>query len=171
MIMNEKRMQECFVKLLGYILDQNTTEEELFGILHDKAGFKLEELHEYGINRADRLYKQKVPRDLLSTKVGRCYQVYRQKWEQMTQGQLIDAHNELYAVSVVYPWLCQGVPEDQARWLLRFKNPLMVVSDYWLQVNDAKTFDFQDDLHALIEKLKDVGDADIMYEQEDVTLL
>ena len=54
--------------------------------------------------------------------------------------------------------------EEDMEYLLRFKNPLQVVSDYWLAGIDFKNMTIGNDFEKIIFDLRDTGDAEGDYE-------
>ena len=86
----------------------------------------------------------------------------------MTPEQILDEIDEIHAVSVVYRVITRsGVSEDDTRWLVRFRNPLAVVSDAWQYANDMDSIICEERLDYLITELRDRGDAEEDYAMDD----
>ena len=76
--------------------------------------------------------------------------------------------DEVYAVTAVYRIITRsGVSEDDARWLVRFRNPLIVISDAWQLSNDIDSCICEERLDTLITELRDRGNAEEDYVMED----
>ena len=104
----------------------------------------------------------------LMEKIEQCYRKYESKWRKMTPGQLIQFCEEVYAVSLTYEVLTlEGVPHDAVEWLLRFKDPLQVISDAWRDANDMDTVIREAQFDSLINDLNDKRAAEFEYEMED----
>ena len=62
--------------------------------------------------------------------------------------------------------LPQQISDEQAEYLLQFKNPLEVVSDGWLSENGSDVSVIDEALDHVLWRLIDTGDAEEMYEME-----
>lgn len=104
-------------------------------------------------------------KDLLKQKIEANYAEYKERWLQMSPAQLIDGCGEVKAVTHMAKVLPDSVSDDEAEYLLRFKNSLEVVSDVW---DDYTGFDsvIDEELHHVLWDLMDKGDAEVDYEME-----
>ncbi len=62
--------------------------------------------------------------------------------------------------------LPSAVSDEDALYLLRFKNPLEVVSDEWIRRNGMESLVVDDEMSHLLWTLQDHGDAEQFYEME-----
>ena len=108
------------------------------------------------------------PHVQLMDKIERCYEEYEAKWLRMTPKQLLFFCEEVYAVTLTHEILALGgVPNDAAGWLLRFKDPLQVISDAWRYANDLDSCMCESRFDALIDEWLDKRDAEEEYTLED----
>ena len=77
-------------------------------------------------SRAVALLKEKLESNLRD---------YRNDWLTLSKEELIDRAEEVYSVCVIAAFLPKTVSEEQAEYLLQFRNPLEVVNDEWLGRN------------------------------------
>ncbi len=62
--------------------------------------------------------------------------------------------------------LPSAVSDEEALYLLRFKNPLEVVSNEWIGRNGMDSLVVDDEINHLLWALQDRGDAEQFYELE-----
>lgn len=84
----------------------------------------------------------------------------------MTPTELIARCEELEAVTRMAQELPSAVSDEDAEYLLRFKNPLEVVSDEWISRNGIDALIVDDEMSHLLWSLQDRGDAEQSYEIE-----
>ena len=113
--------------------------------------------------RKDQLYNA---RTLLKLKVSANFDEYKARWLQMSPAELIDRCEELEAVTRMAKELPSAVSEEEAEYLLRFKNPLEVVSDEWISRNGIDSLIVDDEMTHMLWCLMDHGDAEEAYEME-----
>lgn len=106
-------------------------------------------------------------RTKLKQKVADNYASFREEWLKLSPAELIDRCEELEAVTRMAETLPSAVSEEDAEYLLRFKNPLDVVSDAWISRNGIDTLIVDDEMSHLLWSLRDRGDAEDYYETED----
>lgn len=99
-------------------------------------------------------------------KINRCLLEYREGWQQLDKEELIRQAEEIAAVQQMAKKLPEQASEDQMAYLLRFKNPLEVVTDSWLDINGSDAVIIDDDLDHILWKIEDTGDEESMYEME-----
>lgn len=62
--------------------------------------------------------------------------------------------------------LPSDVSDEEALYLLRFKNPLEVVSDEWISRNGMDSLAVDDEISHLLWEMQDRGDVEQLYEME-----
>lgn len=72
------------------------------------------------------------------------YRSYLQQLQNRPAADLIEQAAEIAAVKLVYDELMGGCNPDYAEYLLRFKNPLQLVSDQWLTEQNVSHADEMD---------------------------
>ena len=82
----------------------------------------------------------------------------------MGPAELIDICDEVEAVTRMYKELSDFNHEEEAEYLLRFQNPLEVVSDEWLDRNGMDSLVIDDEMRHLLWTLQDQGSAEEVYE-------
>ena len=102
----------------------------------------------------------------LKLKVKDNYTEYREQWLKLTPAELIDRCEELEAVTRMAEHLPDSGSEDDAEYLLRFKNPLEVVSDEWISRNGIDSLIVDDEMSHLLWSLQEHGDAEQCFEME-----
>lgn len=105
-------------------------------------------------------------RALLKQKVSENYAAYKEKWLQMQPEELIERCEELEAVTRMAEVLPSASSEEYAEYLLRFKNPLEVVSDEWISRNGIDALIVDDEMSHILWRIMDYGDAESIYELE-----
>ena len=86
----------------------------------------------------------------LKDKLESGYADYKAKWLQMTPAELIDSAEELEAVTRMAKDLPTSISEDDAEFLLRFKNPLEVISDAWVSDNGIDSLIIDEEIGHII---------------------
>ena len=162
------RRHKLLNEMIGYIAEVIDQDEELYNILHGTFGMTNAEIRECGIDYLDDYFQAETDQDRIMQKVEHCYQRCRRKWSKMTPEQILDEIDEIHAVNTVYRILTrQGVTGDGAGWLVRFRNPLIVISDAWQLSNDIDSCICEERLDALITELRDRGNVEEDYVMED----
>ena len=105
-------------------------------------------------------------RTRLKQKVADNYTSFREEWLKLSPAELIDRCEELEAVTRMAQTLPSAVSEEDAEYLLRFKNPLEVVSDAWISRNGIDALIVDDEMSHLLWSLQDRGDAEQCFEME-----
>ena len=103
----------------------------------------------------------------LKLKVRDNYAKFKEAWLKLSPAELIDRCEELEAVTRMAEALPSAVSEENAEYLLHFKNPLEVVSDAWISRNGIDALIVDDEMSHLLWSLRDRGDAEDYYETED----
>ena len=82
------------------------------------------------------------------------YRSYLQQLQNRPASELIEQAAEIAAVKLVYDELMGGCNPDYADYLLRFKNPLQLVSDQWL---DEQNVSHADEMDHVLWSITDKG--------------
>lgn len=99
-------------------------------------------------------------------KINRCFLEYREGWMQLDKEELIGQAEKIAAIQQIAKKLPEQTSEEQMAYLLRFKNPLEVVTDSWLDINGSDAVIIDDDLEYILWKIEDTGDEESIYEME-----
>ena len=92
---------------------------------------------------------------------------YRNDWLTLPKEELIERAEEIYSVSVIAAFLPKTVSEEQAEYLLQFRNPLDVVNDEWLGRNSFdEMIEYGDHLRDAVSYIVDSGYAEECYDLE-----
>ena len=73
----------------------------------------------------------------LKDRIERNLETFRSEWLSMSPTDLIGSCQMLDAVTRVAKAIPQLITEEDAEYLLRFKNPLQVIADEWYMLNDT----------------------------------
>ena len=101
----------------------------------------------------------------LKEKLQTCFDRYKAGWLQKRPEVLIEEAEEIASVQRMFRELPDAVTEEDAEYLLRFKNPLEVVSDSWQSMNGSGTV-VDDDMSYILWDLRDKQSAEVDYELE-----
>ena len=104
-------------------------------------------------------------RSLLKQKVEDCYKEFYASWLMKQPIDLIERAEEIASIQRMAEEFPSAVTEEDAEYLLRFKNPLEVVSDRWQSMNGSGTV-VDDDMSHILWELRDRRDAERDYEME-----
>lgn len=104
------------------------------------------------------------PRDELRKKVSAAFEVYLSDWKKMSPTELIGSAEEVYTVTQMAGLLCDVIPEKDAAYLLRFKNPLEVVSDHWRAKEIMKSGLIAEEMRLMVWHIRHRSDAETDYE-------
>lgn len=102
----------------------------------------------------------------LKQKIAENYASFREGWLKLSPAELIDRCEELEAVTRMAEQLPDAASEENAEYLLRFKNPLEVVSDEWISRNGIDSLIVDDEMSHLLWSLQENGDAEDVYDLE-----
>lgn len=87
------------------------------------------------------------------------YRSYLQQFQNRPTSELIEQAAEIAAIKLVYDELMGGCNPDYADYLLRFENPLQLVSDQWLvEQNVSHTDEMDHVLWSITDKGLGEGD-------------
>ena len=164
--MTQERKDQLFDEMLGWIGETVKGSKDLYGLLHDHFGMSQEELHECCIESLDEFFPSDA-RSRLKAKVMENYDAFKVKWLKMEPIELIGICDQMESVTRMMKELPSSVSEEQAEYLLRFKNPLEVVSDEWLSRNGMDSLIIDDEMTDILWNLTDRHEAEDYYEMEN----
>lgn len=164
--MTEERKKQLYDEMFSWICEHIRNDEDLFITLHKHFGMTKEELHDHCIESLDSFFPADNARTLLKQKVNANFAEYKEKWLQMQPSELISRCEELEAVTRMAETLPAAASEEDAEYLLRFKNPLAVVSDEWISRNGIDALIVDDEMTHIFWRISDAGDAELNYEME-----
>ena len=106
----------------------------------------------------------------LSEKLETSYITLMREWLKLEPLQLIEKVEEIAATKLVYEELKNGgYSADSLEYLLRFKNPLEVVRDKWIEENGSEMV-HDDDMTHVLWSIADKRDAEQGYELDEAYL-
>lgn len=113
--------------------------------------------------------KKEIEKEL-SEKLEASYITLMREWLKLEPLQLIEKAEEIAATKLVYEELKDGgYDPEHLEYLLRFKNPLEVVCDKWIEENSSEMVHDEDMDHALWS-IADKQGADQDYELDEACL-
>lgn len=163
--MTQERKDQLFDVMLGWIGETVKSSEGLYDLLHNHFEMTQEELHDCCIESLDEFFPSDA-RTRLKQKVMANYDEFKAKWLHMEPVELIGICDEMESVTRMMKELPFAVSEEAAEYLLRFKNPLEVVSSEWLSQNGIDANIDQEMSHVLWQ-LTDRREAEEYFELED----
>lgn len=164
--MTQERKDELYDQMIAWICEHIKNDEDLFLTLNGHFGMTKEELHDHCIDSLDSFFPAVSARTLLKQKVNANYAEYKEKWLQMQPSELIQRCDEIEAVTRMAQTLPAAASEEEAGYLLRFKNPLEVISDEWLSRNGMEALIVDDEMTHILWHIFDTRDAESDYEME-----
>lgn len=164
--MTQERKDQLYDQMIAWICEHIPGDEDLFRTLYGHFGMTKDELHEHCIESLDGFFPEESARSQLKQKVNANFAEYKERWLKMSPSELIDRCEELEAVTRMAQELPSAVSDEDAEYLLQFKNPLEVVSDEWISRNGIDSLIVDDEMSHLLWSLQDRGDAEQCYEME-----
>jgi len=165
--MTQSQKDAFYDKLFAMILNELKEDEEFLKyVLNNHFGMTKKEVFEAYPNTKNLIVSDSSPRSLLKQKVNANFEEYKDRWLRMSPAELIERCEELEAVTRMAQELPSAVSDEDAGYLLQFKNPLEVVSDEWISRNGIDSLIVDDEMSHLLWSLKDRGDAEQAYEME-----
>lgn len=168
--MTQERKDQLYDLMIAWICEHIPNDEDLFLTLHDCFGMTKGELHEHCIESLDAYFPDDSPRTRLKQKVMENYEAFKVKWLQMEPADLIEQCEQLEGVTRMMQELPSAVSDEDAEYLLQFKNPLEVVSDLWIDRNGMDSLVVDDEMGHLLYSLREGGEAEQFYEMEPESL-
>ena len=101
-----------------------------------------------------------------SEKIAECHQNYKAQWKALDSDELIDRAEEIAAVQRLATAIPEVVNTSQMEYLMKFKNPLEIVVEYWLNDSAYNSPLLGEEIESVIYQIVDKGDADSIYEME-----
>jgi hypothetical protein len=106
----------------------------------------------------------------LSEKLETNYVTLMREWLKLEPLQIIEKAEEITATKLVFEELKHGgYSADSLEYLLRFKNPLEVVRDKWIEENGSEMV-HDDDMTHVLWSIADKRDAEQDYELDEAYL-
>ena len=102
------------------------------------------------------------PEAALKQKIASCYDAFVEGWLRLSPAELIRKAEEIASIQRMRDELPSAVTEEDAAYMLRFKNPLEVVSDSWQEMNGSGSVVDEEMRHILWE-LRDKQNAEQEY--------
>ncbi len=99
-------------------------------------------------------------------KIAECHQCYKDQWKEMVSDELIDRAEEIAAVQRLASAIPEVVNDSEIEYLMKFKNPLEIVVEYWLNDSAYNSPLLGEEIESVIYQIVDKGDADTIYEIE-----
>ena len=169
--MTQSQKDAFYDKMFAMIVNELKEDEEFMKyVLNSHFGMTKKEVFEAYPNIKNLIVSDSSPRSLLKQKVKANFAEYKERWLKMSPSDLIDQYEELDAVSRMASVLPCAATDGDAEYLLRFKNPLEVVSDEWINKNGTEallnSLVVDDEMSHLLWSLQDRGDAEQDYEME-----
>ena len=165
--MTQSQKDAFYDKLFAMIVNELKEDEDFLKyVLDNHFGMTKKEVFEAYPNTKNLIVSDSSPRSLLKQKVNANFADYKEQWLKMSPAELIERCEELEAVTRMAKELPSAVSEEDAEYLLRFKNPLEVVSDEWISRNGIDSLIVDDEMSHLLWSLQDSGDAEQTYEME-----
>lgn len=98
---------------------------------------------------------------ILKEKLEECHSKLSEKWHEMSKDELIRQAAEIASVNSVYAELNDLVSEEEAAELLKYEDPLSVVSDLFAMGEADDSSEFSNDYRRIINKLTGLTEVDI----------
>ena len=160
--MTQERKDELYDQMIAWICEQHG-DEELFQLLCGQFGMSKEELHDHCIESLDSFFPEGSPRERLAMRVADNFQEYQERWMQMEPWELIECCEVLASVTRMAEELPERVNEEEARFLLRFQDPLKLVCDVWINKNGTHARVSEEAMTNLLRSLRDHGVDENVY--------
>ena len=107
---------------------------------------------------------EKQLRESFTQKVKACYAEYLAAWRKLQPQELIERAGEIHTIQQLADDLPESISAEDMAYLVRFKNPLEVVSDAWC---DSVSYSLDDEeLDHVLWELRDRSNAEGDYEME-----
>lgn len=161
--MTQERKDELLRSALGLIGTHLDEDENVARALSRHLGMTAEEMAECGVVTADSA--EESARERLERKVRDCLENAQKEWLALSPNELIGRAEEIASVQWMAKELPSAVSEEDAAYLLRFKDPLQVVSDCWIAENGSDTV-IDEELRHVLWSITDRQDMESEYELE-----
>ena len=101
---------------------------------------------------------------MLKQKLDDCYASHKAEWLMMSPTELIEHGEEISTETWLTNVLPDAISDADARYLIRFKDPLEVMRDAWLLDNGHELVSSDLTLQQIVWDIADRGYADVDYE-------
>ena len=105
-------------------------------------------------------------RKAFEKKVDSCFEQYKAEWLSMNSAELIVNCEQISSIIRTAAVLPEIVSDEEAAYLMRFKNPIAVISDMWIEQNLADTPPDEAQLSAIVSRAVSERNAEAEYELE-----
>ena len=161
--MTEERKDEILtaaLKLIGTHLDED---ENVVRALERHLGMTTEEMRECGIEAVD-VPVQDV-RARFENKIRKCLSLHEEAWRKLTPDALVEQAEAIASFQFMARRSVQLAGEEEMAYLLRFKDPLNVLTNY---LNDQIGMNPAEDetVRSILWEITDKQDAEQIYEME-----
>ncbi|MBR5948688.1 MAG: hypothetical protein IKZ82_08620 [Clostridia bacterium] len=113
---------------------------------------------------------EETPRERLKRKIGINFEEYKAGWMKMSSSELIEDCESIQAITCMARVIPCAVSDEDAEYLLRFKNPLEVVSDEWISRNGIEavidSLAIDDEVSNMLSALRGQCSAYYFYDSE-----
>ncbi len=92
---------------------------------------------------------------------------YETNWLFLSYWELLDRAEEISVIRMLAKVLPEIVTNEQAGYLLQFKNPLEVVGDKWMNVNSYESSVLADEIERTLWQIVDKKDTESLYDMEN----
>lgn len=94
------------------------------------------------------------------------YDDFQKQWRQLSKEELIEKAEQIAAVQRMVKKLPYQTSDDEAEYLLKFKVPLEVVSDFWIDMYGISPA-YDENIDHILWKITDTEAAEEDYDMED----
>ncbi len=164
-MMTQERKDQLYEGMFGWICEHIHDPQDLYITLHKHFGMSKEELHDHCIESLDEFFPEEDAKTRLSQKLKDCFEQYKTEWLRKRPDALIEDAEEIASVQRMFKELPNAVTDEDAAYLLRFKNPLEVASDYWTRMNGSGSV-VDDEVTHILWEIRDRQAAEADYEME-----
>lgn len=165
-MITQERKDELYDEMFGWICEHIHDSYDLYITLHEHFGMSMEELHDHCIESLDEFFPENNTRAQFERKIRDAFEGYKASWMRMTSEELIRSAGKIAAVQHMAEALPESASEKDMEYLLRFKNPLEVVSDAWYSANGPGTV-IDEELNHVLWSITDRQDMESVYELEE----
>ena len=169
--MTEERKNQLFRKMVAWIFGILPNDDQLQCVFEQDLGMTEDEIDECNMwikrRLPEKLPDGKTIHAQFEQKLNDCYDRYKAEWLQKRPDDLIKNAENIASIQRMFEELPGAVTDKDAAYLLRFKNPLEVVSDFWISMNGSGSVADDDMMHILWEiRDSEAGERDYELEPE-----
>ena len=130
--MTQDRKNELYDKMIAWFTEHFEDDDELFEVLAEDLGMTQDELHDHSIEDLDKFFPPAGARLELKQKLEKCYADCKTGWLKLKPATLINLAEEIFTACQMVKYLPSSLSESEAEDLLRFKNPLEIATEAWM---------------------------------------